>query len=143
MGKFIGVKLVDAVEHEEAGIPGYEVTYKDGYKSWCPKEIFEENNLPLTSDDNKITEADVKNFIGKIYAQSIGEKTTLVQVELINGFVLNETSSCVDPANYDEQIGVNICMEKIKDTVWFLLGFLLQSGLSGFVGSDIKEDKIV
>lgn len=26
-------------------IEGYEVTYKDGYKSWCPKEVFDKNSI--------------------------------------------------------------------------------------------------
>ena len=34
--------------------------------------------------------------------------------------------------NYDEAMGAEICLEKIKDKVWFLLGFLLQSAVHGF-----------
>lgn len=59
MSKFIGVKTVEAVPMiaSEAinkgyrignSIPdaiGYEVTYPDGYKSWCPKDVFEKNNV--------------------------------------------------------------------------------------------------
>ena len=30
-------------------------------------------------------------------------------------------------------IGTKICMEKIKDKVWFLLGFLLQTGVNGLL----------
>ena len=63
MSKFIGVKMVEAVpmtaieaskKHYRVGqdgtiIPpttkGYEVTYPDGYKSWCPKDVFEKNNV--------------------------------------------------------------------------------------------------
>ena len=54
--KYIGIKTVDAVPMtaEEAvnhgyrigdnNGDGYEVTYEEGYKSWCPKEIFEKHN---------------------------------------------------------------------------------------------------
>ena len=63
MSKFIGVKMVEAVpmtaieaskKHYRVGqdgtlVPpkteGYEVTYEDGYKSWCPKDVFEKNNI--------------------------------------------------------------------------------------------------
>ena len=62
MSKFIGIKMVEAVPMiaSEAinkgyrignSIPdaiGYEVTYPDGYKSWCPKDVFEESNRPIT-----------------------------------------------------------------------------------------------
>ena len=65
MSKFIGVKMVEAVpmtagEAAKKGyrtpvaesamdlyIAGYEVTYEDGYKSWCPKDVFEKNNRPV------------------------------------------------------------------------------------------------
>lgn len=59
MSKFIGVKMVEAVPMTAGeainkgyrignSIPdaiGYEVTYPDGYKSWCPKDVFEKNNV--------------------------------------------------------------------------------------------------
>ena len=65
MSKFIGVKMVEAVpmtagEAANKGyrtpvaesamdlyIAGYEITYPDGYKSWCPKDVFEEANRPI------------------------------------------------------------------------------------------------
>lgn len=61
MSKFIGVKMVEAVPMIASkainkgyrignSIPdaiGYEVTYPDGYKSWCPKHVFEESNRPI------------------------------------------------------------------------------------------------
>ena len=66
MSKFIGIKMVEAVpmtaieaskKHYRVGqdgtaVPpkteGYEVTYPDGYKSWCPKDVFEEANRLIT-----------------------------------------------------------------------------------------------
>lgn len=54
--KYIGIKMVEAVPMtaEEAvnhgyrigdnNGDGYEVTYEEGYKSWCPKEVFEKHN---------------------------------------------------------------------------------------------------
>ena len=43
-----------------------------------------------------------------------------------NGFTLRESTTCVDPANYNEEIGKEICLQKIEDKVWFLLGYALQ-----------------
>ena len=63
MSKFIGVKMVEAVPMTASealqkdyrvgqngtiiapSTKGYEVTYPDGYKSWCPKDVFEKNNV--------------------------------------------------------------------------------------------------
>ena len=33
------------VNEDSLQIEGYEITYKDGYKSWCPKEVFLENAI--------------------------------------------------------------------------------------------------
>ena len=45
---------------------------------------------------------------------------------LRNGFEIIETSTCVDA-----QLGEEICMKKIKDKIWYLLGFLLQTAWHG------------
>jgi hypothetical protein len=81
---------------------------------------------------NSVTQKDVDAFIVSIDIKTIGDKTTFVQATLKNGFTLEETSSCVSPENYDAELGADICLEKIKDRVWYLLGFLLQSALYGF-----------
>ena len=74
----------------------------------------------------KVTKEQVENFIESYDISTIKGKTTVVVATLKNGFVIVESSSCVDPANYDEKIGSDICKEKIEDQVWRLLGFNLQ-----------------
>ena len=61
--KYIGIKLVDvapmtAEEADKKGYrisdnkgDGYEVTYDDGYKSWCPKDVFEKHNYPIKNEE--------------------------------------------------------------------------------------------
>lgn len=61
--KYIGIKVVDAVPMtaEEAvnhgyrigdnNGDGYEVTYEEGYKSWCPKEVFEKHNHEIKNKE--------------------------------------------------------------------------------------------
>lgn len=51
---------------------------------------------------------------------------TYVTVRMKNGFTLRESTTCVDPANYNEETGKEICLRKIEDKVWFLLGYALQ-----------------
>lgn len=60
--KYIGIKFVDAVPMtaevaNEKGYRvnnntggGYEVTYDDGYKSWCPKDVFEKHNFVIKNE---------------------------------------------------------------------------------------------
>jgi hypothetical protein len=37
-----------------------------------------------------------------------------------------ETSACVAPENYDENLGRQIACKKIEEKLWFALGFVLQ-----------------
>ncbi|MCR3759159.1 hypothetical protein KYB31_09170 [Clostridium felsineum] len=137
MDKYIGTKLIEAEPQPDYnGMPGYKVKYSDDYVSWSPKEVFEkaymkvEPNKDLKSDIS-ISQNMVDDFIKETNVTTIGEKTTLVRVILKNGFELVEASSCVDKENYEETMGAAICMKKIKDKVWFLLGFLLQTAKNG------------
>lgn len=111
---------------------GYKVRYEDGYESFSPKAVFEKAYMPI-GNNVTITNDNVIGFIKEIYSTTIGEKTTFVRVTLINGFELCETSSCVDPKNYDEKLGVQCCMERIYDKIWHLLGFLLQTAVGGVI----------
>ncbi|MGL5751070.1 MAG: Gp49 family protein [Paraclostridium sp.] len=73
----------------------------------------------------------VEDFIAETHISTVGDKTTLVRVVLQNGFEIIESSGCVDKANYSEDIGAQACMSKIKDKIWYLLGFLLQTAVHG------------
>lgn len=129
---YIGVKRIEAYPEERDGKPGYVVIYADGYKSWSPKDVFEAAYFPIEKE-NSLTQNDIDSMIeeGEIHVQTVGEKTTLVRVVLPTGFELVEASVFVDPANYSEQVGAEICMEKIKDRLWFLMGFALQWAHNG------------
>lgn len=143
MQKFIGTKIVEAepaakVETVDCSVKdGYRVRYADGYESWSPKDVFEKAYLPITVNDQLRTDAPsisqqmVDDFIAEVDVQTMGEKTTVVRAVLRNGFEIVEASACVSKENYDEKLGAEICMKKIKDKVWMLLGFLLQTGVNG------------
>lgn len=61
--KYIGIKFVDAEQMnadvaKEKGYrvennngEGYEVTYEDGYKSWCPKHVFDKANAEVKNQE--------------------------------------------------------------------------------------------
>ena len=84
MSKFIGVKMVEAVPMTaiEAfnkgyrvpsdlndGTQGYEVTYPDGYKSWCPKDVFEKNNVLIQCLSGKMAlklNQEVEPFVQRV-----------------------------------------------------------------------------
>ncbi len=130
-----GWKIPDNENPEDTG---YLVKYPDGYVSWSPKHIFDAAYLSV--DDNKALPSGVSigpkmvdDFISCIDTQTMGDRTTVVRCVLRNGFVIVESSSCVDPKNYSVDMGKEICMGKIKDKIWELLGFLLQTAWHGIV----------
>lgn len=134
---YVGTKIITAWPATNSeGQEGYSVKYDNGYTSWSPKDVFEKAYLPMgESNNNTVTQAMVDDFIVATDTKKMGEKTTVVQATLRNGFNLTETSSCVDPANYDEAMGHKLCMEAIAKKVWHLLGFLVQTGFEGVAAS--------
>lgn len=62
----------------------------------------------------------------EVNVQTLFGKCTVVTVRLRNGFVLTESSACVDPENYDETMGLEICLERIENKLWELEGYALQ-----------------
>ena len=152
MKKYIGTKLISAepmtrgefnrlkgwkdLPDDDPAAPGYRVKYADNYVSWSPKETFERAYLAV--DDNKdlpsgvsVGQKMVDEFISYIEICTMGEKTTVVRCVLRNGFEIYETSTCVDARNYNQEIGQQICMERIENKIWELLGFLLQTAWHG------------
>lgn len=145
MNRYIGTKMIEAepcpawknMSTHKVGEPGYRVRYSDGYESWSPKDVFERAYLPLTVNPNLRTDAPsvsqgmVDDFIASTEITTMGDKCTVVRAILRNGFEIVESSACVSAENYDEKLGAEICLEKIKNKVWLLLGFLLQTAVNG------------
>ncbi len=80
--------------------------------------------------DNTVTPEDVAEQMKNYQTQTInlcGKPVTVVALSMSNGFVLVETATCVDPANYLQAIGEKVCLKKIEDKVWMLLGYSKQN----------------
>lgn len=151
MDNYMSVKLIKAepmelsdfndltgrnISSSSSETQGYMVEYPDGYKSWSPKSAFEKHYMRVTPNPRlktnvSISQSMVDEFIKEKHVTTLGDKTTLVRVVLNNGFEITESSACVDKENYSEELGAEVCMEKIKDKVWSYLGFLLQTAVGG------------
>ena len=163
MKQYIGTKLIEAekayrvdgkiVTLAESRVPcgykverGYKVRYADGYESFSPQGVFESAYLPLEVNGKLKTEAPsisaemVERFIDHHETVTMGGKTTVVRAVLKNGFEIVESSSCVSAENYDEKLGEEICMERIRNKIWELLGFLLQTAVGGVNGETAAEN---
>lgn len=81
---------------------------------------------------NTVTQKQIDQIFrdSEIDVKTIFDKCTVVSVKLPNGFVIVESCACVDPSNYDENLGKEICIERIKNKIWELEGYKLQNELS-------------
>ena len=57
------------------------------------------------------------------------DKCTIVVAKLENGFILTESSACVDPANYNVELGVRYAKDKIRERLWEMEGYALQKNV--------------
>ena len=87
---------------------------------------------------NKVTQEQINKIIteSKVVTMKIDSKTTLVHLTTKEGFVIIETSSCVDPDNFDMEIGKQLALKKITDKLWAFEGYYLQKQL--YQNSNIK-----
>ena len=78
--------------------------------------------------DIKVTQAEIDLLLNSADVQVRTEfgKCTVVTVRLRNGFILTESSACVDPANYDVELGKKLCFQHIENRLWELEGYALQ-----------------
>lgn len=148
---YVGVKMIQAIkmssdefkrekgkhiDSESIDEPGYKVIYDGGkYESWSPKDVFEAAYFPIT-DSTRVVEDDVEAFIKSTELKKVDEKTTLVTCKTLTGFVQHEASSCVDPKNYNEELGKKYGKERIKSRLWYAMGFVLQWARFGLKGGE-------
>lgn len=136
LGEYNKFKGWEIPKGEDPTIDGYLIDCGNRYTTWWPGAQFKKYCLEVEDNKNlpsgvSVGPKMVEDFIKEIHSETIGDKTTLVRVVLKNGFEIIESSSCVDKANYSESIGIEICLNKIKDKIWHLLGFLMQTAYKG------------
>ena len=56
-------------------------------------------------------------------------KCTIVAAQLENGFIIVKASACVDPSNYDADLGEKLCKDQIREELWKLEGYALQKAV--------------
>ncbi|EEM01929.1 MULTISPECIES: Gp49 family protein [Bacillus] len=85
--------------------------------------------------DNTVTQQDIDNILEKTQwtVEEFHGKCTVVVAKLPNGFILTESSACVDSADYDMDIGMECCKERIVNKIWELEEYRLQCELAKLV----------
>lgn len=74
---------------------------------------------------NKITKEHIEAIMEKATyeVKKMGQKTTVVVCTLETGFVIVESSSCSDPADYDQELGAKIAKKRIETRLYELEGY--------------------
>ena len=123
-------EVCEVINVSEAGAITF--TFGDGMHMGCMSadefthyfQKYEEPKKIVNTVTNEMIERIMNH--SKVIVSTVFDKCTVVSCKLPNGFVIVESSACVDPENYDEDMGVEICMKKIVDKVWELEGYRLQ-----------------
>jgi hypothetical protein len=73
----------------------------------------------------RVTKEYMEGRIGEVKFHRLGPTLTHCSLHLDNGFVVTGESACVDPANYNREIGEKIAWDNAFAELWPLFGFLL------------------
>lgn len=99
----------------------------------CEKyfEMYEEPEFTIEYIIPTVTQEHIDSILAEsdVSVTTAFDKCTVVTVRLPNGFVITESSACVDPRNYDKEMGIEICMDRITNKLWELEGYKLQCEL--------------
>jgi hypothetical protein len=83
------------------------------------------DELPAASPAERVTPEYMKSRISDTTFTRIGETVTYCRIVLDNGFSVSGESACVNPENYNQQIGEKIAYDNAFRQLWPLFGFLL------------------
>lgn len=81
-------------------------------------------------EDNKLTVEFLNNQIIETVYTKIGDRLTHCLLIVKNGYIFTGESSCVDPNNYDKDIGEKIAYDNAFDKLWPVYGFILRQHLA-------------
>ena len=80
----------------------------------------------------KLTKEFLESEIIQIDYKRLGSKITHCTITTKSGFVFTGESACIDPTNYDEDIGNKIAYDNAFGKMWMPYGFWLHKALAEF-----------
>ena len=83
-------------------------------------ECFEKINEEIEEVDYHVTEETINDLLdeAEFACSTFFKRCTVVNCKLPNGFIITESSACINEKDYDFELGKKICMRKIKDRLW-------------------------
>ena len=80
----------------------------------------------------KVTKASIEAKIAKVDYLVLPDSTvTLCNITLDNGYSVRGESACVDPRNFNVEIGKGLAYKQAFDKIWPLEGYLLAESRMG------------
>jgi len=84
-------------------------------------------------NSNRVTSEQIKKLLDTAETQEsiFWNKEVVVSYKLTSGFTILGRGACVDPANFNIEIGRQVAREQAEDQLLQLEGYLLQNKLIG------------
>ena len=86
--------------------------------------------LAAALPERKLTKEFLESEIGNVEYVRIGEKTTHCTITTKSGFTFTGESACVDPNNFDRELGEKFAYEQALEKMWMPYGFWLHKALA-------------
>ena len=82
-------------------------------------------------NENRVTEAQIKALLDNAETEeyTFFGKDHIVCYKLSNGFTVSGRGACVDPKNFDIEVGRSVARKNAEQQLWQLEGYLLQDKL--------------
>ena len=78
----------------------------------------------------KVTKASITDKIADVKFLQFDETTIICGITMKNGYGVRGESACVDPRNFDMEIGKGLAYEHAFNELWHLEGYLLAEQMS-------------
>lgn len=84
-------------------------------------------------NSNRVTPEQIKALLDAAETQEtvFWDKEVVVSYKLPSGFTVLGRGACVDPTNFNIEIGRQVARKQVEDQLWQLEGYLLQNKLIG------------
>ena len=83
------------------------------------------NDALNASPAPRVTKEQMEARIVRTEFYPVGETVTICNIVLDNGYSVRGESACVNPANYNKEIGERVAHDQAFNKLWPLFGFLL------------------
>lgn len=85
-------------------------------------------------NENTVTVEQIEKLINEAETQEaiFWDKELVVSYRLKSGFTVLGRAACVDPANFDLELGRVLAKKDAKEKLWQLEGYLLQNRLAEY-----------